>query len=1056
MIRISAVKGGARANRRYLEHEREPDRKAGETVGYYSQKGGAPSRWAGKGAETLGLTGPVDGDRLEDLLGGHLPDGTDLSDSHKNRRMAEGIVVSAPKAASILSVQDGRWLEWHDQAVLAVAQFVEQKMVYARVGKAGAVSEYTGNMVCAIHRHEDARPVNDVVDPEVHSHLTIINATQRADGKWAGLKVDLGHYAPGPGGRQQVGELQLEADALYMATLAQLARDGGYSVSREGGHFAVDGITREQVDEFSGRRQQILDKLAERGLDGSASAETRDAAWKITRSKKQPNSQEEQRYEWLHRLREAGIDARALQHTATGIEREKETDRAERTVREAFQHVAEREAVFSVHQVRAEALLAALDNSVSVAALDRALAKAVTDGELIAGGSVDRDGTGKTRDLLTTREHLTRELEIIGRVRDGKEQVAPIFQPGEPLAPRSLRGSYDGRFENFESGSEGSGVAEYPPAENHLQLLSECGLDAVAKRESSGMVHADPHDNGHAAIGLRRASGGGGGEKTDVERHPAIARLLADREARQGWTFSEGQREAVRMALTSRDRHIGIVGAAGSGKTTAMEIVVEQYKKAGYTVIGVAPSAAAAKELQSAGCTTMTLASLLMEKEANHGKTLYLLDEAGMVGSSDFQAFLARADRIGARTLSVGDPRQLQAVAAGGPFQQMLEHGMTHARIDQINRQTDPQLRKIAEAFAKGDAAAGLDLAQPYVHEVDTNSKKKDKNGEPKPLPVDEARDRMAQVAAWRYLVLEEEIRRETLLLAASNETRHKVNAHVRNGLIEKGELGTDALQFQTMEKVDLSAIHKKSAGFYETGMIVAIAAADGELKRGERFTVDSIERGEICGYDRHGKKVRIDPAETELNAYRSRDMELRVGETVIFLQNDRERGIRNGDVGRIVARDGKPVAVIGDREVSLRSGEVMDYGYCRTIHKSQGATSRGAIVILEGSQSGANLGYVALSREKEYLQVITNDWQKIKKSMQKFVQKAAAIDAAKRGQVQFKMPMVQAPVHAPTRPIHTPERHQTNAPSAPEATVMQPTKQPENRQSRDFDGPGR
>ncbi|ENJ0754200.1 relaxase domain-containing protein, partial [Salmonella enterica] len=60
-------------------------RSAGSAAGYYTDKdnyyvlGSMEDRWAGKGAEQLGLQGAVDKDVFTRVLEGRLPGGADLS-----------------------------------------------------------------------------------------------------------------------------------------------------------------------------------------------------------------------------------------------------------------------------------------------------------------------------------------------------------------------------------------------------------------------------------------------------------------------------------------------------------------------------------------------------------------------------------------------------------------------------------------------------------------------------------------------------------------------------------------------------------------------------------------------------------------------------------------------------------------------------------------------------------------------------------------------------------------------------------------------------------------
>ena len=142
MIRVKPIKssGGAAGVANYLRNER-PSESAEQAVGYYSERGGAPSFWAGRGAEALGLSGAVDADRFQALLEGKLPDGTDLAGRHQNRRMGDGYVSSAPKSLSMMACEDERWKVWHDEGVKAAVVFLQERMVYARLGKGGRVSE---------------------------------------------------------------------------------------------------------------------------------------------------------------------------------------------------------------------------------------------------------------------------------------------------------------------------------------------------------------------------------------------------------------------------------------------------------------------------------------------------------------------------------------------------------------------------------------------------------------------------------------------------------------------------------------------------------------------------------------------------------------------------------------------------------------------------------------------------------------------------------------------------------------------------------------------------
>ncbi len=931
MIRIKPIKssGGAAGVANYLRNAHAGE-SAEQTVGYYSERGGAPSFWVGRGAEVLGLSGAVEPDQFQALLEGKLPDGTDLAGRHQNRRMGDGYVISAPKSVSMMACEDERWKAWHDEGVKAAVAFLQERMVYARLGKGGRVSEYDGDIIAAVHRHEDARPVEGLVDMDLHSHVTVINALRRSDGQWTSINNDQGVDC----------ELQKEADTIYLATMARLAIEHGYALEQSATGFEVAGITRDQIEEFSRRRGQIQADLADKGGIEGASVAQRDAAWSATRAEKRQLSQSEQWWEWRQRLREAKVPTHDLLVKSLERAQQRETPhpgRAARAVQRALEHCGEHDTVFSLSAVRAEALRQGMAEGLSIEGIDAALRSTP---ELLDGGEVDRDGTRKMRKMHTTTRAMEEELE-----------VQAIATQGEAEALRSPE---------------------------------------------------------------------------------ALSTLLAQRQQAQGWNYSEGQIEAIQMALTGRERHQGIVGAAGAGKTTSMAVIVEQYRQAGYAVIGLAPSAKAAAELQSAGCQTQTLESFLRSKPANASrKVLYIVDEAGMVSRRDLLRFYRRAQRDGARTMAVGDPRQLQAVQAGNPFEQLLRcNGFRQASITQINRQENPALLAIAEAFASGHAEKGLRLADPYLREIPV----------PDPVPSQKKLDKavkqecLARAAAASYLRLPSEERGQTLVLAASNGTRRVANEEIRKGLIDRGELGQESITITALDKISLSATHQGQAAFYQPGQVVELGREEkGVGDRGTRWKIVGTENGKLQVVplqDERKEPVNLKPS-TKLQLYNARQMELREGDQVLFRQNDKSRDIdlRNGDDAIIAVRDGKAFATLRDgRQVPLQVSEVLDYGYCRTVHASQGATVDQAIVIAESSRAGANLGYVALSREKHDLEILTDDKEKLAGSWGKYVQQESARDAAVRGTLQTAREQAHEAVSSQLARVRAEEktRHET------------------------------
>ena len=503
---------------------------------------------------------------------------------------------------------------------------------------------------------------------------------------------------------------------------------------------------------------------------------------------------------------------------------------------------------------------------------------------------------------------------------------------------------------------------------------------------------------------LARARAGHGQAAPLMTANEADA-YITRREDAQGFHYSSGQREAMALSLTSPDRVVGIVGAAGAGKTTSMAGFVEAAKARGYEVVGIAPSAAASHELKSAGADdTRTLASLLVSKQDENEKRIYILDESGMGSGKDMDALLKRVDSEKARLLLVGDPRQLSAVEAGSPFQQMLETGaIQHATIDEIQRQRDPALREIAQAFARGEAAQGAALARPYMHEVAIPKREEAEDEKP---TTQEKRAAIAAATAADYLKRDTEARGRTLVVTGTNDLRQQINSQIREGLREQGAVSRASVTVMALDKAGLTREQQARAESYRPGMVIRLEEGRGRSRRTIEYKVHGVNGNSVTVTNPKGESRDWNPVQKPpMGVYQPRDMELSPGDKIVFRENqsgvDR---IRNGEAATIDRlEDGKVVARLNSgKEIALdpARGQTLDYGWCRTIHASQGATVDHVIVAGEASRMAtAQTAYVAASRERETLTVYTDHGPTLEKTWAKTAEREHALSAARTSQ---------------------------------------------------------
>jgi conjugative relaxase-like TrwC/TraI family protein len=438
------------------------------------------------------------------------------------RRYAMDLTLSAPKSVSIAALVGGdeRLMQAHDRANAAAMAWAEENMVFARIGKSGADSEFTGNAAIASYTHETARTVGGLADSQLHSHNLVMNMTQKKDGTWASARLDFGKN----------NEKFKVLDSIYKAELAKAVREAGYEIEHTQDGFEIAGISRDQIESFSGRKNQIDEALKEHGLSReTASAQQRDNANTVTRGGKSQLSDVEQRYEWRERAREQGIDLQSLreqsqerQASATAQQRITGED----AVKSALHHLSERDSTFSETALLDEALKAGLGD-----VTHDEIRKAIDDrvGGLVAAGEVDR-GEGKKEAQFTTKAAVFREAEILQRATDGQGKAEALIAIDQEI--KEVVSDVSFTSEEIENGkrssNDRSSVSSLEEtgalSEKRMRNLSQRGLDADQVRENSDVLPGHAGAGGSGNQHLRRA--------VDDER---VSKIISDFEKKKGF-----------------------------------------------------------------------------------------------------------------------------------------------------------------------------------------------------------------------------------------------------------------------------------------------------------------------------------------------------------------------------------------------------------------------------------------------------------------------------------------------------------------------------------------
>ena len=205
----------------------------------------------------------------------------------------------------------------------------------------------------------------------------------------------------------------------------------------------------------------------------------------------------------------------------------------------------------------------------------------------------------------------------------------------------------------------------------------------------------------------------------------AVAIALLE-QAANGITLNAGQASMVRGMATSGARLQLAIAPAGAGKTTAMRALAAAWTSDGGTVVGLAPSAAAAAVLREhLGAGTDTLAKLTWSLEHDDlpdwaeqigPGTLVVVDEAGMADTLSLAATVDFVTGRGGSVRLIGDDQQLAAVGAGGVLRDIAAtHGAL--QLSELMRFVDPAEGAASLALRDGHhEALGFYLDRGRIH----------------------------------------------------------------------------------------------------------------------------------------------------------------------------------------------------------------------------------------------------------------------------------------------------------------------------------------------------
>jgi hypothetical protein len=240
---------------------------------------------------------------------------------------------------------------------------------------------------------------------------------------------------------------------------------------------------------------------------------------------------------------------------------------------------------------------------------------------------------------------------------------------------------------------------------------------------------------------------------------------------------------------------------------------------------------------------------------------------------------------------------------------------------------------------------------------------------------------------------------RSVLVVAPTHEEIGHITEAIRAERTRTGELGQSTHQ-QHHVPLNWTSAEKSDMRNYAEGQVVEFHRAVKGVARNESLEVVRVEDGKVIAGNAHGEQREFTGKQAKcFEVYERRAIEIAPNDKLLLMANRREPGFRatNGELVTVARIDDQGRIHLQDGRALPENYKQFTHGYAVTAHRSQGKSVDAVVISADGMRK--ELFYVAASRGRESITVVTSDRDLLRESVARSVARQSASELSRKAQ---------------------------------------------------------